>query len=102
MPYAMTVTHVYASLTTGPTGSVATFDINEDTDREGAGATATILSTKLTIDASEYSSQSAATAPVLSDTALAKGSEVSFDTDGVGSTTPGNGIHIQFCGPINY
>lgn len=94
MPYAMTVKHVYASLTTGPTGSVATFDINE--------SGTSILSTKLTIDASETSSQTAATAAVISDTALAKGNKVSFDIDGSGSTTPGNGIDIQVCGDINY
>lgn len=94
MPYAMTVTNVYASLTTGPTGSVATFDINE--------AGTSIISTKITIDASETSSQTAATAAVISDSAIAKGSKLSFDIDGVGSTTPGNGVHLQVCGPINY
>lgn len=102
MPYAMTVTAVYASLTSAPTGSVATFDINEDTDREAGGASATsILSTKITIDATETSSQSAATPPVISDTALAKGSTISYDHDGVGSTLPGNGPIVEVCGVIN-
>ena len=62
-PCAMTVTAVRASLATASSSGVPTVDINE-------GGT-TILSTKLTIDASEKTSTTAATAAVISDTAIA-------------------------------
>ena len=45
MPYAMLLSKVKASVNTAPTGSVLTVDINE--------AGASILGTKLTIDAGE-------------------------------------------------
>lgn len=78
---AVTVTNVYASLSTAPTGSVATFDINE--------SGTSILSTKITIDATENTSNTAATAPVISDSAIAAFNELTFDIDGVGSTVAG-------------
>lgn len=90
MPFAMTVRSVRASVVTAPTGSVATWDIND-------GGT-TILSTKLTIDASEKTSTTAAAAAVISDTALADDAEISIDRDGVGSTIAGAGDKITICG----
>ena len=59
----MTLTAVRATLTTAPVGSTLIVDINE-------GGTS-ILSTKLSIDASEKTSTTAATAAVISDSALA-------------------------------
>lgn len=59
-PRAATVTGVRASLTTVSSSGTPTFDINE-------GGT-TILSTKLTVDASEKTSTTAAAAAVISDT----------------------------------
>lgn len=91
---AWTITSVYAMVNTAPTGSTIIIDINEDPDREGATASDTILSTKLTIDASERHSASAATAAVLSDTALAANAEMSIDFDQVGSTIPGKGVVV--------
>jgi hypothetical protein len=90
MPYAFTVTDVRASVTTAPTGSVATIDIND-------GGT-TILSTKLTIDATEKTSETAATAAVISDTALADDAEITIDIDGVGSTITGAGLKVSIIG----
>jgi len=91
MPYAFTLTEIpRASATTAPTGSVATFDINEDG--------ASILSTKITIDASEKTSTTAATPAVLSDSALANDAEMTIDFDGVGSTIAGAGIKITLIG----
>jgi len=78
MPYAFTLTEVRASVTTAPTGATATFDINE--------TGSTILSTKITIDASEKTSTTAATAPVISDAALADDAEITIDIDQIGST----------------
>lgn len=90
MPRAMTLTAVRASVTTAPVGSVLTVDINE-------GGT-TILSTKLTIDAGEKTSTTAATAAVISDTALADDAEITIDIDTVGSTTAGAGLKVTLLG----
>ena len=89
-PCAMTVTAVRASVITAPTGSVATWDINE--------AGTTILSTKLTIDATEKTSTTAATAAVISDTTIADDAILSIDQDGVGSTIAGVGAKIIIYG----
>lgn len=80
MPYAMTLQAVRASLTTAQsTGSILTVDINE--------GGASILSTKLTIDNGERTSTTAATAVVISDTALADDAEITIDIDQVGDGT---------------
>lgn len=90
MPYAFTLTAVRASVTTAPTGSVLTVDINE--------GGSTILSTKLTIDASEKTSTTAATAAVISDSALADDAEITIDIDTVGSTVAGAGLKVTLIG----
>ena len=90
MPYAMTLTGVRASVTTAPTGSTLTVDIND-------GGT-TILSTKLTIDATEETSTTAATPAVISDTALASDAEITIDIDSVGSTVAGAGLKVTLIG----
>ena len=74
MPFAMTPTAVRASLTTAASTGTFTIDINET----GSG---TILSTKLTIDATEKTSTTAATPAVISDTALADDAEITIDVD---------------------
>ena len=77
MPYAFTLTAVRASLTTAQaSGSIFTVDINE--------GGASILSTKLTLDNTEKTSTTAATAPVMSDTALADDAEITIDIDQIG------------------
>lgn len=76
MPYAFTVTAVRASLTgAGSTSWTTTIDINE--------WWTSILSTKLTIDAGEKTSTTAATAAVISDSALADDAEITIDIDAV-------------------
>ena len=80
MPYAMTVLEVFAGLATPQTsGSTFTVDINE--------AGVSILSTKITIDNGEDTSLTAATPPVISDTALAKGAKITIDIDALGDGT---------------
>jgi len=91
MPFAMTITEVYATVNTAPTGSVCTFDINNGFS---------ILSTKITIDSSEFSSKTAATPPVVSNTSIASGDRITVDVDGVGSLTPGGGGIIYIIGHI--
>ena len=90
MPYAFVLTAVRASVNTAPTGSVLTVDINE--------SGSTILSTKLTIDAGEKTSQDATTAAVISDTDLADDAEITIDIDGVGSTVAGKGLKVTLIG----
>lgn len=81
MPFAMTLSSVRASLTTASSSGTPTVDINE--------AGASILSTKLTIDANEKTSASAATAAVISDTALADDAEMTIDIDVAGTGAAG-------------
>jgi hypothetical protein len=90
MPYAFTLSAVRASVTTAPTGSTIIIDINE--------AGSTILSTKLSIDASETTSTTAASAAVISDTSLADDAEITIDFDQVGSTIAGAGVKVYLIG----
>lgn len=90
MSYGFTLTGVRASVTTAPTGSVLTVDINE--------GGVSILSTKLTIDATEKTSTTAATPAVISDTALADDAEITIDIDTVGSTIAGAGLKVYLIG----
>lgn len=92
MPFAFTLTGVRASVTTAPTGSVLTVDINE--------GGVSILSTKLTIDAGETTSTTAAVAAVISDTALADDAEITIDIDTVGSTVAGAGLKVYLIGTV--
>jgi hypothetical protein len=90
MPFAMTLAAVRASVNTAPTGSTLVVDINE--------SGSTILSTKLSIDASEKTSVTAATAAVISDTGLADDAEITIDIDQVGSTIAGAGLKVTLIG----
>lgn len=85
--FAMTLVAIRASLNVAPVGSTFIFDINVNG--------ASILSTKLSIDANEKTSVTAATAAVLSSTSIADDDEISVDFDQVGSTTPGKGPKIK-------
>lgn len=86
MPYAMTVTGVRASVNTASSSGLPAFDINE--------GGASIFSTTLTIDASEKTSTTAATAAVLSDTSLADDAEITVDIDAAGTGAKGAKIII--------
>lgn len=90
MPFGLSVTGVRASLTTAQTsGSIFTVDINE--------SGSTILSTKLTIDNGEKTSTTAATPPVISDSALADDAEITIDIDQVGDGTA-KGLKVWILG----
>lgn len=80
MPYACTLTAVRASLTTASSSGLPTFNIKE--------SGATVLSTNLSIDASEKTSTTAATAAVISDSAMADDAEITIDitVSGTGAT----------------
>ena len=81
MPYAFTLTAVRASVNTVSSSGLPTFDINE--------GGASIFSTTLTIDASEKTSTTAATAAVISDTSLADDAEMTVDQDTAGTGAKG-------------
>jgi hypothetical protein len=86
MPTAGTLTAVKATVTTAPVGSDLIVDINE--------AGTSVLSTKLSIDDGEKTSETAATPPVISDSALADDAEITIDIDQVGSGTAGAGLKV--------
>lgn len=90
MPFAAVLTAVRASVSTAPTGSTAIFDINE--------SGTSVLSTKLSIDATEKTSVTAAVPPVISDASLADDAEITVDFDQVGSTIAGVGVIITLIG----
>ena len=86
MATAGTLTKVKATVTTAPVGSDLIVDINE--------AGTSVLSTKLSIDDGEKTSATAATPPVISDSALADDAEITIDIDQVGSGTAGAGLKV--------
>ena len=91
MPFAMTLTAVRASVTTAPTGSTLIVDINE-------GGSTIMTTNKLSIDATEKTSTTAATAPGITDSALADDAEITVDIDQIGSTVAGAGLKIYLIG----
>lgn len=80
-PWPFTLVGVRASLNTASSSGIPTVDINE--------GGSSILSTKLTIDASEKTSVTAATAAVISDSAIADDAEITFDIDVAGTGAKG-------------
>jgi hypothetical protein len=87
MPFAMTVTAVRASLTTASTSGNPTFDINE-------GGTSILGANKLSIDANEKTSTTAATATSISDSALADDAEITIDIDTAGTGAKGAKVYL--------
>ena len=87
MPFAMTVTAVRASLATASTSGNPTFDINE-------GGTSILGANKLSIDANEKTSTTAATATSISDSALADDAEITIDIDTAGTGAKGAKVYI--------
>ena len=86
MPYAGTLLAVKATVNTAPTGSTLICDINK--------AGTSVLGTKLSIDASEKTSDTAASAATITDSALANDAEITIDIDQVGSTVAGKGLKV--------
>ena len=91
MPYAFTVTEVRASLSTAGTGAqLVTVDINE--------SGTSILSTKITIDATETTSVTAETVPVISDASLADDAEMTVDIDLTDTGGVSKGLKVSIIG----
>jgi len=82
---------VGCSVKDNPTTTSITVDINEQA--------ATIMTTnKITIEANEFNSQFAATAPGVTDTSLGKAAILTVDIDGVGSGNAGIGLKCWIIG----
>ncbi|WLJ71140.1 hypothetical protein [Sphingomonas phage Carli] len=86
MPYGFTVTGVRSSVTAASSSGLVTVDINE--------GGASILSTKLSIDAGEKTSVTAATAAVISDPILADNAEITIDVDAAGTAAAGLKVYL--------
>jgi hypothetical protein len=90
MPHAMTLTAVRASLTTAQaSGSIFTVDINQ--------SGSSVLGTKLTIDNTEKTSTTAATAETITTSALTDDAEITIDIDQIGNGTA-TGLKITLIG----
>jgi hypothetical protein len=87
-PHAMNITDVRASLSTVSSSGLPTVNIKE--------SGTTIFSTKLTIDANEKTSTTAATAYVLSDSSIADDAEITFDIDVAGTGAAGLKVKIFY------
>lgn len=85
-PFTGTITEVGAYVDTAGTTNLTTVDINK--------AGTTILSTKITIDSTEKTSRTAATAPVISVSAITAGDLLTFDIDTV-QTTAAKGLTLR-------
>lgn len=87
MPFPADLIGVRANLTEAPTGSALVVDINE--------SGVSVLSTKLSIDAGEETSVTAATPAVISDAALADDAKITADIDQIGSAVGGAGKGLK-------
>lgn len=83
-PFPITISSVSASVFEAPTGAAVITDINEDG--------VSILSTKISVDATELRSIDSAAPPVISDANIT--GRLTFDIDQVGSTTAGKGLQV--------
>lgn len=87
----MYLTNVRASLTgAGSTSGTTTIDINE--------SGTSVLSTKLTIDATELTSTTAATAHVISDDIIADDAQITIDIDAVSGGADETGLKVYLIG----
>ena len=90
MPHNMTLTDVRASVGTAPVGSTIIVNIKQ--------SGLSIFSTKVSIDANEKTSTTAAIPPVITTTGLSDDAEITVDIDQIGSTTAGKGLKVTFIG----
>lgn len=89
-PHAMTLTQIpRASLSTASTSGLVTVDINES-------GSSVLGANKLSIDANEKTSTTAATATTLADTAIADDAEITFDIDAAGTGAKGLKVIIYY------
>ena len=90
VPYAMYLNSIRASVNVAPVGSTIIVDVKQ--------SGSSIFSTKLSIDANEETSTTAATPAVISNPNLTDDSKVVISIDQVGSSTSGKGLKLTFKG----
>jgi len=90
MPFAMVLSEVRISVNEAPTVSSIIVDIKE--------SGVSIFSTRVSIDATELTSVTAATPAVISDLNLADDALITISTTQIGSGNPGKGLKILFKG----
>lgn len=88
---AFTLSAIYATVTTAPTGSTIIVDVN-------LNGTTLMTTNKISIDTSEKTSDTAATQPALTTTALTENGVITVDIDQVGSSTAGAGLKVYLVG----
>lgn len=89
-PCAMTLARIpRASLSTASTSGLVTLDIN-------AGGTSILGTSKLSIDANEKTSTTAATATTLATTAIADDAEITIDIDAAGTGAKGAKVTLYY------
>ena len=91
LPFAFTVTEVRASLTTAGTGANLVTVMFEQNGTD-------ILSTAITIDASELTSTTAAAQPVISTSALTDDASIDCDVDQIDSGGASKGLKMYLIG----
>jgi hypothetical protein len=90
-PRAMTLSKIKASLSTASTSGAPDFDVKKNG--------VTLFSTRVTIDATEKSSETAATAAVLASTAISADDELTFDIVTAGTGAKGAKITLVAVSP---
>jgi hypothetical protein len=90
VPFDMYLNSVRASVNQAPVGSTIIVDVKQ--------SGTSIFSTKLSIDANEETSTTAATPAVISNPNLTDDSKIIVSIDQVGSTNPGKGLKLTFKG----
>lgn len=90
MPYAMTLSEVFAGLTTPQaTGALLTVNVMKNGS--------TVFSTKVTFDNTEETSMSAAAQPVISTSTLSKGDKITVSVDQIGDGSA-KGLKVYLIG----
>ena len=89
-PYAMVISSVRLDIAVAPTGSAVIVDMLKNG--------VSMMSTKFSIDPSEFSSTTAAAPPVLSSTSIALGDKITFKVDQRGATVPGQFLTVTIDG----
>jgi len=89
--FAFTLTEIRGGVKTAPTGSILIMDVH-------AGGTTIMTTDKISIDATEDTSETAATPPALTTTAIADDEKLEFYVDQIGSTVAGTGAYVTLIG----
>lgn len=90
LPWGFTISSIVLTVTTAPTGSAMIVDLNDDG--------VSMFSTRISIDAGETSSATAAAPYMLASSTIASGSILTVDIDQVGATVAGQRPQLTIVG----